>query len=520
MYWFVGLKSLGFIIVVFTCSAGFSQTKYSLSFSTYLGGSEEDQARDVAIDKAGNIYVTGGTKSNAFPTTQGAYDRTLNGSMDVFVTKLSPNGHLIWSTFIGGPNYDRAYAIKVDAQGFVYVAGRAGAGFPTTPRALQTAFGGDTSPNRPYGSQDGFVTKLSADGSSVVWSTYVGGSGRDFIRDIDIDSVGNVYLGVSDVNATHPHVTPGAFQSIRKGSYDGFVGKLSPNGSKMLWGSYFGGSGSSGDGWTPSVRVDGAGNLFFLTFTQDNDVPITQGVYQTSRRGGWDMVLAKISPTGQLLASTFFGGTLNEYTETHGLALDIEGNPIIAASTSSTDLPTTVGAYDRTYAGTGGAGTGAGTNYYGDCFIAKLSSDLKTLFASTYLGGTAGDGLEGVGVDVDGNVVVAGATYSANFPITADAYQTKKSSVADAFLARLSPDLSRLLYSTFLGGSADDTSRTASVGPNGEMVVSGISLSTNFPTFVATDRTYKGGADAFLAKVVVQRSSQTLSDSPSNRAIK
>jgi hypothetical protein len=89
----------------------------------------------------------------------------------------------------------------------------------------------------------------------------------------------------------------------------------------MLWGSYFGGSGSSGDGWTPSVRVDGAGNLFFLTFTQDNDVPITQGVYQTSRRGGWDMVLAKISPTGQLLASTFFGGTLNEYTETHGLAL-------------------------------------------------------------------------------------------------------------------------------------------------------------------------------------------------------
>jgi hypothetical protein len=149
-----------------------------------------------------------------------------------------------------------------------------------------------------------------------------------------------------------------------------------------------------------------------------------------------------------------------------------------------------------------------------------LSSDLKTLFASTYLGGTAGDGLEGVGVDVDGNVVVAGATYSANFPITADAYQTKKSSVADAFLARLSPDLSRLLYSTFLGGSADDTSRTASVGPNGEMVVSGISLSTNFPTFVATDRTYKGGADAFLAKVVVQRSSQTLSDSPSNRAIK
>lgn len=120
--------------------------------------------------------------------------------MDVFVTKLSPDGDLIWSTYLGGPNYDRAYAVEVDSKGDVYVAGRAGEGFPVTFGVVQEKFGGDNDANTLYGKQDGFISKISADGSKLIWSTYFGGFGRGFIRDIDIDVNGRVYVGASIIS--------------------------------------------------------------------------------------------------------------------------------------------------------------------------------------------------------------------------------------------------------------------------------------------------------------------------------
>jgi hypothetical protein len=137
------LRILPLLLLVAELAAGAGS--YSIDFCTYIGGERLDMARDVEMDRQGNIYITGGTDSSSFPTTPGAYDRTFNGLVDTFVTKLNPSGKLIWSTYLGGPKYDRAYAIEVDEAGYVYVGGRGGAGYPTTPGVVQETFGGTAS---------------------------------------------------------------------------------------------------------------------------------------------------------------------------------------------------------------------------------------------------------------------------------------------------------------------------------------------------------------------------------------
>lgn len=467
-------------------------------FSTYLGGSGADSIRDVAVDAQGYFYVTGGTGSPDFPVTSGAFDTTYNGGgRDVFVTKLTPDGALVWSTFLGGPNYDRAYAIEVDSQGYVYVGGRAGQGFPTTPGALQGSFGGDVNPNTLYGQQDGFITKLSPDGSSVVWSTYFGGPGRDFVRDIALDSSGDVIVGLSAVDRPNPHITQGAFQSSLRGPSDGIIGRISADGRRVVYASYFGGS--TGDGYTPSVRTDQTGNAYFLTLSDSSDAPVTASAFQKSCAGGFDMMLAKVSPTGSLLYSTYFGGSANEFSETHGLAVDPGGNAYIAATTSSPDLHTTSSAFQRTYGGSGGPGSGAQSNYPGDGFVAKLSPDGSALLACTYLGGSQGEGLEGVGLDSAGRVYVSGATYSSNFPVTSNAGRSHNGGQADFFCAVLSSDLSQLDYGTYLGGRFEDFGRCLAVGADQSFLVGGEILSDNWPSLNPFQPAYGGNTDGALA---------------------
>ncbi len=175
-------------------------TSWNLDYSTYLGGSAWEHARDIFVDSQGNAYVVGGTQSWNFPVTPGAYDTSFDdtgkligifGHMDGFITKYSPTGVMLWSTFLGGPNYDRIYAVEVDPQGFVYVTGRAGPGFPVTSGALQEQFKGSDHTDS-YGWQNAFAAKLSPDGSSLLWATYVGVA--TLSRDLALDAQGNVYL--------------------------------------------------------------------------------------------------------------------------------------------------------------------------------------------------------------------------------------------------------------------------------------------------------------------------------------
>jgi hypothetical protein len=495
-----------------------ASSNYSIGFSTYLGGSDNESIRDVTTDSNGNIYVAGGSTSNNFPATTGAFDTSFNGIHDVIVAKFTSSGILLWATYLGGLNYDRAYAIEVDASGSVYVAGRAGAGFPTTSGVVQQVFGGDVNPEAAYGQQDGFVTKLSSDGSRIIWSTYFGSDDREVIRDIDVDGQGNVSLATTRISRTHRFITAGAFQTVRRGPSDGVVAKLAANGSSVIYASYFGGS--KDDGGEPSIRVDQTGNAYYLTYTNSLDAPVTPNAFQLNLRGGVDLILAKITPDGRsLIYCSYLGGSGVDFIETHSLAVDGAGQAYVAATTKSTDLVTTPGAFQRTYAGSGGSGTGANSNYPGDVYVAKVSADGSRLLGATYVGGRYGEGGEGVEVDTAGNVYFTGATYSDNFPITPGAFQTRKMGDADLFAARLSADFSQLSYATYLGGTSTDFGRCAFADRSGNVYVGGLTASADWPIANAYQPLRKGRTDAVLTKFAVPSSTCAASINPTSRSI-
>ena len=491
----------GFLYILFasgprTCMAD----SFELSFSTYLGGSgKANGARAVAVDGQGNIYISGGTSSPNFPTTPGAYDRTFDGSgtsagnsgpMAAFVTKLSPSGQMIWSTLVGGPNHDRTYAIQVDSQGSVYIAGRAGEFFPTTPGAVQPNFGGDTNPNVGYGKQDGFITKLSADGSQVLWSTYLGTQDGSFIRDMTIDDQGNVYVSMNGLSVASPYVTAGAFQTTHGGNMDGFVGKISANGSSVVWGSYLGGSGKD---IAPSIRLDSTGHVLVDGSTGSADFPVTPGAYQQTLRGSLDAFVAKFLPDGSdLVYATYLGGSGDDGAAgKHGLAVDVAGNAYVVGHTMSTDFPTTPGAMQTTHAG-GLTGTWEQT---GDRFIAKLSPDGAQLLASTYLGGGARDGGEGIVIDDQGRVYLSGFTYSDGFPLTADAIQTVRDGLRDGTPFVLSADFAQAVFSSYMGGNDEDNFRAIAMGSDGSFVIVGDTQSADWPVLNALQPSSGGGGN-------------------------
>ena len=474
----------------------------TLVFSTYVGGSLYDSIRDVTTDTQGNVYITGGTTSPNFPVTAGAYQTKHNpGSpdnsridpFDVFVVKLNPSGKVLWSTFIGGPNYDRAYAIKVDKQGYVYVAGRAGRGFPVTQGAFQTTFmGGQEAPF--YGPQDGFVLKLTPDGSQLVWSSYFGASSDpSIVRDIAMDQNGDVYLASGyKSGGTYPPGVAKAFVNTPRGGDDAVIAKIQHDGAKVLWARYVGGSGTEhGNG---SVRVNGAGSPHLLFTTQSSGIA-TPGAWDTTYGGNEDMFVAKFDPlTGALIWGTYIGGSKNESTETHEFAgFDAQGNLYVTGPTKSTDFPTTPGAFSRTFS--------SGAADSNEIFVVKVSADGSKLLAGTYIGGNGWDRSEGSAVDADGNVYLTGVTSSSNFPITPGAVQTMLRGENDAFVVKLSPDLSQLLYSSYFGGSNRDQGRGASVDASGNFYLGGETESTDWPTRNAFQATYRGGnGDAVLAK--------------------
>lgn len=466
-----------------------------LEVLSYFGGSSQveivgDQGRDVAVDPAGNWYVTGGIdryQGAPFNVATG-HDLGNRDDEDIFILSLDPQGNLRYATIIGGPGYDRPYAIEVDDQGRVWVAGRAGANFPTTAGVFQTTFAGDNNPNGAYGTQDGFVLRLDTDGS-VLWATYVGGGGRDFIRDIDVDAAGNIYGGVAAAAGNHPAVTAGAFITTPPSGQNTVVFKLNPTGTAMIWGGYLGGSGDETS--PPSIRVNAAGDAFVLWGSAANDAPVTSGAYQTTPGGGDDLVLARVAADGaSLVYCTYFGGPGDEVAETHQLGLNAMDQAVVVTQTTS-DLALPAGAYQ-------GQRSGAA-----DLLIGLLSADGTTLIAGTYLGGGQGEHAEGVVVDAQQRVVVTGASQSANFPITNNAFQGTKGANGDGVAVILSADLSNLDYSTFVGGNGDDGIRGVEVDATGAILGTGQTTSTNLATLNALQANWGGGrSDAFFVRLI------------------
>jgi hypothetical protein len=335
-------------------------TGSALVYSTYLGGRGGflgDGGSGIAVDGAGNAYVTGATDSPDFPTTVGAVQPTIRGGFDAFVTKLNPTGSaLVYSTYLGGTSAsDEGSGIAVDTAGNAYVTGSTfSRDFPTTVGAFQTTRGGGF---------DAFVTKLNPTGSALVYSTYLGGSDFDFGNGIAVDTAGNVYVTGRTDSSDFP-TTLGAFQTTFGGGFnDAFVTKLNPTGSALVYSTYLGGSRSGDVGL--GIALDTAGHAYVTGETNSSDFPTTVGALQPTFGGGFsDAFVTTLDPTGSALVySTYLGGSGTPIKQDtgFGIAVDTAGNAYVTGETSSSDFPTTAGAFQPTFGGTS------------DAFVAKIT---------------------------------------------------------------------------------------------------------------------------------------------------
>ena len=458
-----------------------------LDYSTFLGGGADEIAYGVAVDSAGNAYVTGLTQSPDFPTTAGAFDRTgaPNNFLDAFVTKLNANGTaLVYSTFLGGSNFEWGRAIAIDGAGNAYIAGQTkSSDFPTTGGAFDRTFNVDTCPRCGIDQEDAFVTKLNAAGSALVYSTFLGGFQFDDALSIAIDGSGNAYVGGETGSSNFP-VTAGAFDTTINGEFDAFVTKLNAAGSALVYSTYLGGLLVD---MVTSTAVDASGSAYVVGSTRSPNFPTTAGSFDTTQGGEFDGFATKLNAAGSALVySTFLGGA--SFDSAQGVAVDAANNAYVAGGAGAADFPTTPGAFDRT--------SGGG-------YVTKLNPAGNALVYSTFLGGASASA---VIVDGTGNAWFTGVA-PPGFPVTPDAFDTTHNGGADAVVGALNPDGSALIFGSFLGGNDSDIGTDIAFDPGGNTIVVGRTFSANFPTTAgAFDRTWNGDmlifwGDAFVAKV-------------------
>jgi hypothetical protein len=379
-------------------------TGTALVYSTYIGGRGGEDGFGIAVDGSGNAYVTGYTYSPNYPVTPAAFQTTKGGGMDVFVTKLNATGTaLVYSTYIGGSGDEEGRGIAVDGSGNAYVTGRTrSTDYDVTPGAFQTTYGG--------GYWDVFVTKLNATGTALLYSTYIGGSDRDYGNAIAVDGSGQAYVtGYTD--SPNYDVTTGAFQTTNGGKEDVFVTKLNATGTALLYSTYIGGS---YDDVGYGIAVDGSGNAYVTGYTESTDYDVTPGAFQTTKGGGFyrDVFVTKLNATGTALVySTYIGGSNDD--EGYGIAVDGSGNAYVTGWTRSTNYDVTPGAFQTT--------NGGGL---GDVFVTKLNATGTALLYSTYIGGSNWDQGNAIAVDGSGNAYVTGWTRSTNYDVTPGAFQT------------------------------------------------------------------------------------------------
>jgi len=421
-----------------------AQDGSALVYSTYLGGTDDDdKAYSIAVDSNHQAYVTGLTRSGDFPT-QNPFQGSLVGAADAFVTKLAQDGaSLVYSTYLGGEDIDWGYAIALDTSNYAYVTGdtRSPLLFPTQ-NPYQATLAGGTS--------DVFVTKLAQDGASLVYSTYLGGSGDELGEGIAVDSNNYAYVdGYTDSDSPTPFpTTVGAYQSALAGEVDAFVTKLSQDGASLVYSTYLGGD---WEDYAHDIALDSEGHAYATGKTEGpGDFPTTASAFQTSFGGGnYDVFVTKLSLTGDALEySTYFGGDSFDLAE--GIVVDSDNNAYFAGETwsSTGTLPVTSDAFQPTYAGNG------------DAFATKLSPAGDALVYSSYLGGTGWDIGTGIALDPDDHAYVSGWTQSGDFPTTEGAFMESPGGVLypdtwDAFAAKIVAQCDLGISST-AGGSVTD----------------------------------------------------------------
>ena len=458
-----------------------------LVYSTYLGGSGNDFGSDIAVDSAGNAYVVGETASLDFPVTAGVSGPTYGGgNNDLFVTKLNDTGSAaVYSTYLGGSADEYATSIALDSSGCAYLTGSTtSSDFPTTAGAFQNVIGGDS---------DVFVTKLNLNGSALIYSTFIGGSGSDTGNSITVDSSGNAYIAGQNRAGNYP-TTAGSFQPSFPGNplqaaseLKGVVTKLNASGTALIYSTYLGGTGRDIAG---AIAIDASGCAYVTGEAGSTDFPVTPGAFQTS--GANNAFVTKFTAAGNALVySTYLGGGGDRG---HGIAVDSSGSAYVTGTTTALNFPTTPGAYETAYAGNGGPGASINS------FVTKMSAAGDALVYSTYLGSDIYTSAYDIAVDPAGDAFVCGFDSSNTFPQTAGAIPTPPAS-STSFVSKFDPAGAQLLYSTRFGVQTDGTFGIA-LDSSGDAYVTGYTFAADFPTTPGAFQTSSAGAyDAFVAKI-------------------
>ena len=493
-----------------------------LAYSTLLGGSGlSDVVSAVAVDAAGNAYVVGETDSSDFPTTPGAF-QTQTTPPSSFVTKLNPAGTgLVYSTYFG---LAPIWGIAVDAGGNVFFTGYAGEGLPTTEGAYQTTHQGTfyygSNNQFSYPCHRAFVTKLNPTGDKLLYSTYLGGNTdntEELGAEVAVDATGNAYVTGSTSSIDFP-TTPGAFQPTRKGETDAFVTKLNAAGSGLVYSTYFGGATvpwGSGSSTGLGIGADLSGNIYVAGRTATTDLPVTPGAYQTANAGDIDVFVAKFDPTREgsasLLYSTYLGGGGADSPGNfypfggNSLAVDDTGKAYVTGvSWSGPSFPTTPQAF----------------SHDGQMFVAKidptLSGNASLVYAAKFGGGEVDLG-NSIAVDHVGTVFVTGGTegfhqntVNAFQPTVGGGTSCGFGGSADAFVLRVNPGGTRLVYFSYLGKGDNDAGTGIAVDSIGNAYLAGWTgglgcSNAGFPTTPGAFQTGHAGDNqkvGFVAKVV------------------
>jgi hypothetical protein len=461
---------------------GFELAKYDTSktlyidpliYSTYLGGSANDFGSAIAVDSSGNAYITGYASSTNFPTMDPLQSR-YGGGGDAFVTEINAEGSaLVYSTYLGGGGDDQGCGIAVDNSGNAYVTGfTSSTNFPTM-NPFQPAIGG---------AYNAFVTEISAGGSALVYSTYLGGSSYDFGAAIAVDSSGDAYVTGYTYSTNFPTKNPLQPQS-GGGTVDAFVTEINAGGSALVYSTYLGGS---AEDQGSAIAVDSSGNAYVTGNTDSTDFP-TMNPLQRANGGDTDAFVAKIQPSGlALVYSTYLGGEGVDVG--YGIAVDSSGNAYVTGSTASTAFPT-MNPFQPQNANAI------------DAFVTEINAAGSALVYSTYLGGKRNDLGYAIAVDSSGDAYVTGLTSSVTFPTVNPLQPANGGGSEDAFVTEISAGGSALVYSTYLGGSGDDVGYGIAVGPSGATYVTGFTSSTDFPTMNPLQPANGGGSNAFVTKI-------------------
>ena len=394
-----------------------------------------------------------------------------------------------YSTYIGSSSADQGKKVKVDKDGFVYLGGfTLSSGFPVTTGAYCTTHHGDL---------DAYVAKIDLQANKIVWATFLGGSGTDYLNGMAVDEEGNVYVTGNTTSSDFP-CTTGAYDTTYNGSTssssvnhgDLYVAKLNKDGSGLIYSTYLGGKESEvGEGLT----IDKEGCVYVYTCTSSYDYPVTKGSYDTTYNGNGDLVITKLSKNGDKLEYSFFlGGSSGEGGM---LEVDSKGNLIIVGSTSSEDFPVTE---DALYKGLKGS----------DLFITIIDPSGKDILYSTYLGGSNGDSPLGTFLDENDNLYITGGTESSDFPFMDQAFQKEKNGSTDAFALKFNTNQKKVEYCTYFGGEDLEKASDISHSTDGNIVISGYTRSTKFPcSDNAFDKSFNGygnldrpwGGDLFIS---------------------